>query len=376
MRLALRVGRFLFWLRGGGTVGLGLFHRRLFRLRRGLDLRPGSRLFRTEFVRQRLRLGLVLGLSLRLGLGFGARLRLGGRSFLGLLFRFGGRSLLRLCFRRGGRSFLRLCFRLGSRSFLRFRLRFRFRLGRRFRFRFGLRLGLRHGRGGLLGEDAEHHALDLAELLLGLVEHLLRGRHIASLLGIILLERDAQLRRRGVAVGRPALRGARDDLREIAPGLARQRQCLAVHAAAQRGGHILRLRRAVIRVKRQTAAHHARIQQQAERIHIGRGIERAAPENLRRHELQLLGRPVLRVRASGRAETDRTVPGTADVVRADAAVVCPALRQDAADRLSQRGQLRARERLQPLTEAACGIECVFFHVIRTSLCPCLRVYIT
>ena len=213
-------------------------------------------------------------------------------------------------------------------------------------------------------------------LLLGLVEHLLCGRHIAALLGIILLERGAQLRRGGVTVGRPALRGARDDLREVAPGLARQRQCLAVHAAAQRGGHILRLRRAVIRVKRQTAAHHARIQQQAERIHIGRGIERAAPENLGRHELQLLGRPVLRVRAGGRAETDRTIPGTADVVRADAAVVCPALRQDAADRLSQRGQLRARERLQPLTEAACGIECVFFHVIRTSLCPCLRVYIT
>ena len=389
MRLALRVGRFLFRLRGGGTVGLGLF-RLALRLRRGLDLRPGgrlgSRLFRAEFVRQRLRLGLgCLRFCVRgfLRLLFWLGLRLCIRGFLGLLFRLCSRSFLqlklqlrlRLCGRCPG-----ICFRLGFG--LRFSCSFNFGFSFGFRLHFCLRLGLflrlslRHRRGSLLGEDAEHHALDLAELLLGLVEHLLCGRHIAALLGIILLERGAQLRRGGVAVGRPALRGARDDLCKIAPGLARQRQRLAVHAAAQRGGHILRLRRAVVRVKRQTAAHHARIQQQAERIHVGRGIERAAPENLGRHELQLLGRPVLRVRAGGRAETDRTVPGTADVVRADAAVVCPALRQDAADRLGQRGQLRARERLQPLTEAACGIECVFFHVIRTSLCPCLRVYIT
>ena len=208
------------------------------------------------------------------------------------------------------------------------------------------------------------------------MEHLLRGRHAAAPLGVILLERGAQLRRRGVAIVRLALRGARDDLREAVAGLARRGQRLAVHAAAQRGGLILGLRGPVVRVKRQAAARHARIQQQADRIHISRGVERAAPEHLGRHELQLLGRPVLRVRAGGRAETDRAVCGAADVVRADAAVICPALRQDAAQRLGQRGQLRARERLQPVTEQAGGIQCVFVHVIRTSLCPCWHVYIT
>ena len=136
----------------------------------------------------------------------------------------------------------------------------------------------------------------------------------------VCLQRGAQLRRRGVAVVRLALRGARDDLRKAAAGLARRGQRFAVHAAAQRLGMVLGQRRTVVRVKRQTAARHARIQQQAERIHIGRGIERAAPENLGRHELQLLGRPVLRVRAGGRTETDRAVCGAADVVRADAAV--------------------------------------------------------
>ena len=141
-------------------------------------------------------------------------------------------------------------------------------------------------------------------------------------------------------------------------------------------GLILGLRGPVVRVKRQTAARHARIQQQADRIHVGRGIARAAPEDLGRHEFQLLGRPVLRVRAGGRTETDRAVCGAADVVRADTAVICPALRQDAAQRLGQRGQLRARERLQPVTEQAGGIQCVFVHVIRTSLCPCWHVYIT
>ena len=208
------------------------------------------------------------------------------------------------------------------------------------------------------------------------MEHLLRGRHAAALLGVVLLERGAQLRRRGVAVFRLALRGARDDLFQAAAGLARRGQRLAVHAAAQRGGLILGLRGPVVRVKRQAAARHARIQQQADRIHIGRGVERAAPEDLGRHEFQLLGRPVLRVRAGGRTETDRAVCGAADVVRADAAVIFPALRQDAAQRLGQRGQLRARERLQPVTEQAGGIQCVFVHVIRTSLCPCWHVYIT
>ena len=208
------------------------------------------------------------------------------------------------------------------------------------------------------------------------MEHLLRGRHAAAPLGVILLERGAQLRRCGVAVVRLALRGARDDLREAAAGLARRGQRFAVHAAAQRLGMVLGQRRTVVRVKRQTAARHARIQQQAERIHIGRGVARSAPEHLGRHELQLLGRPVLRVRAGGRTETDRAVCGAADVVRADAAVICPTLRQDAAQRLGQRGQLRARERLQPVTEQAGGIQCVFVHVIRTSLCPCWHVYIT
>ena len=366
MRLALLGRRLLFRLGRGGTVGLRLFHRRLFRLLFRLRLRRGLRLdgplLGAEFIRQRLRFWLVLGL----------RFRLGDRGFLRLCFRFGSRGFLWLCFR------LEFGLRLNDRGFLRLGLQLKLQLRLSFRFGLGrdLRLSLRRGRGGLLGEDVEHHALDIAELLLGLVEHLLRGRHTAALLGVILLKRGAQLRRRGVAVVRLALRGARDDLLQAAPGLARRGQRLTVHAAAQRVGLVLRQRRTVVRVKRQTAARHARIQQQAERIHIGRGVERAAPEHLGRHELQLLGRPVLRVRAGGRAKTDRAVCGTADVVRADAAVICPALRQDAAQRLGQRGQLRARERLQPITEQAGRIQCVFVHVIRTSLCPCWHVYIT
>ena len=32
--------------------------------------------------------------------------------------------------------------------------------------------------------------------------------------------------------------------------------------------------------------------------------------------------------------------------------------------------------VQPITEQAGRIQCVFVHVIRTSLCPCWHVYIT
>ena len=158
-------------------------------------------------------------------------------------------------------------------------------------------------------DDADHHALHVAELAVGFFEDGLGARHAAEIqIPDAAFDHGAQLLQRLVALGGLEADGLLNDRAQTLPGVLGRARIPAAHAA--------QLRVLALVLERELAAAERIVHHKAYRVDVRGGGELTVPVQLRRDKVQLLPRPGA---LPGGTEGDLALLAQADVLRVDAA---------------------------------------------------------